>query len=47
MPHTDYLRLDVDETKKPDIVSDIHTLEWEAGSFDTVIAIEVLSFGYR
>ena len=46
VPQTDYLRLDVDETKKPDIVSDIHSLEWEAGSFDTVIAIEVLEHLY-
>ncbi len=46
VPHTEYLRLDVDAEKKPDILCDIHELQWKADSFDSVIAIEVLEHLY-
>ena len=42
VPHTRYMRLDIDESKTPDICCDLHELEGPAGYFDTVLAIEIL-----
>jgi SAM-dependent methyltransferase len=46
IPATQYLRLDIDPTSEPDICCDIHHLDWEAQSFDTVVAVEVLEHLY-
>jgi len=42
IPHTKYLRLDIDNETKPDICCDMHKIEWQADYFDTIIATEVL-----
>ena len=46
VPASRCLRLDVDESKAPDICCDLHELEWPADYFDTVIAIEILEHLY-
>ena len=46
IPHTKYMRLDVDEKTNPDICCDIHHINWESSYFDTVIATEVLEHCY-
>jgi len=42
IPHTKYLRLDIDEKSSPDICCDIGNVKWESDYFDTVLATEVL-----
>ena len=42
IPHTKYLRLDINKKSKPDIVSDVHKIKWKSNYFDTIIATEVL-----
>ena len=42
IPATEYMRLDVDPAREPEICCDVHELEWEPDSFDTVLVIEVL-----
>lgn len=42
VPHTRYLRLDIDSSSKPDILGDAHEIRWESGHFDTTLAIDVL-----
>ena len=37
IPHTKYLRLDIDDTTKPDVVSDVHDIKCRPEVFDTVI----------
>ncbi len=44
--HTRYLRLDIDDTTKPDIVSDVHEIKCKSGVIDTIIATEVLEHLY-
>ena len=46
VPHTQYLRLDITEETRPDICCDIHKLDGPPGTFDTVIAIEILEHLY-
>ena len=46
IPYTKYLTLDVDEQWQPDIVSDLHQIDWEANYFDTIICTEVLEHLY-
>lgn len=46
IPHTSYLRLDIDPKSKPDIVCDLHKIIWKRNYFDTVIATEVLEHLY-
>ncbi|VVB99043.1 Ubiquinone biosynthesis O-methyltransferase [uncultured archaeon] len=42
VPHMEYLCLDLNAGHKPDIVGDVHCLPLKNGSFDTVIATELL-----
>jgi SAM-dependent methyltransferase len=42
VPHTEYLTLDVDPKKKPDILCDLHRVDWSSEYFDTIVATEVL-----
>jgi len=46
IPHTKYLRLDIDKSSEPDICCDLHDIDWEADYFDTVIITEVLEHLY-
>jgi len=46
IPATRYTRLDIEPASEPDICCDIHELECAPGSFDTVVAIEVLEHLY-
>lgn len=46
IPHTRYLRLDIDEKNEPDICCDIHEIKWESNYFENVIATEVLEHLY-
>ena len=46
IPSTRYMRLDIDPASDPDICCDIHQLDWEPNSFDTVVAAEVLEHLY-
>jgi len=46
IPHTKYLRLDIDKRSEPDICCDLHNIDWEADYFDTVIMTEVLEHLY-
>jgi len=46
IPHTKYMTLDVNPEVKPDIVSDIHKVNWESNYFDTIIATEILEHCY-
>jgi len=47
IPHTRYLRLDVDDTTRPDIVSDVHEIKCRSNIFNTIIATEVLEHLYN
>lgn len=47
IPHTEYLRMDIDERTKPDICCDIHHIKWKSNYFDIVIATEVLEHLYE
>ena len=40
------MTLDVNPEVKPDIVSDIHKVNWESNYFDTIIATEILEHCY-
>jgi len=42
IPHTKYMTLDINPAVKPDIISDIHKVNWEENYFDTIIATEIL-----
>ena len=42
VPHTEYLTLDIDPKKKPDLLCDLHEVNWPSAYFDTIIATEVL-----
>lgn len=42
VPHTRYVRLDIDSSSNPDILGDAHEIRWESGYFDTTLAIDVL-----
>lgn len=44
--HKKYVRLDISAESAPDIVGDIHEMKVKTGSFDTVIATEVLEHLY-
>lgn len=46
IPHTMYMTLDINPRVKPDIVSDIHKVNWESNYFDTIIATEILEHCY-
>ena len=46
IPATRYMRLDIDATSDPDICCDLHQLDWNPDSFDTVVAVEVLEHLY-
>jgi SAM-dependent methyltransferase len=46
IPHTEYMTLDINPQVKPDIVADIHNVNWESNYFDTIIATEVLEHCY-
>ena len=39
--HTRYVCLDVDASRNPDIVCDLHDLEWSPNYFDTIVALNV------
>lgn len=47
IPHTKYMRLDIDQTNQPDICCDLHEIKWQSSYFDTVIATEVLEHLYE
>lgn len=47
IPHTKYVRLDINEETKPDVCCDLHKIEWQSDYFDTVIATEVLEHLYE
>jgi len=47
IPYTRYLRLDIDDTTKPDVVSDVHEIKCKSDVFNTVIATEVLEHLYE
>ena len=42
IPHTQYMRLDISKEGNPDIVSDIHNVNWQSDYFDSIVAIEIL-----
>lgn len=42
VPHTEYLTLDIDPKKKPNILGDLHQVDWASDYFDTIVATEVL-----
>jgi len=44
--HSKYLRLDISNKNHPDIVCDLHKIEWQDNYFDTIIATEVLEHLY-
>jgi len=46
VPHTQYMTLDVDPTKHPDICCDLHHVQWASSYFDTILATEVLEHLY-
>jgi SAM-dependent methyltransferase len=42
VPHTKYMTLDIDPKKKPDLLGDLHQVDWPSEYFDTIVATEVL-----
>ncbi|MCK5061006.1 class I SAM-dependent methyltransferase [Candidatus Parcubacteria bacterium] len=46
VPHTKYMRLDLNPDSQPDICCDLHNVQWESNYFDTVISTEVLEHVY-
>lgn len=46
VPHTEYLTLDIDSRKNPDLCCDLHDVKWQSDYFDTIIATEVLEHLY-
>jgi len=46
IPHTKYITLDINPRVKPDILSDVHKINWKSNYFDTIIATEILEHCY-
>jgi len=42
IPHTEYMRLDMDPGADPHICCDIHDIRWQSDYFDTIIATELI-----
>lgn len=46
LPCRTYMTLDIDPATRPDILSDVHEVEWESNYFDAILATEVLEHLY-